>query len=117
MKNLFLAVICLIVLGCSTTSSDVRDVLDDSDRDELKSIAMNIDSQDMLLSSQGDSRIFKLHQNAAQVHKLVDNIAKQFGAEIVDLADAQYLLKLESALPDGGACLAGAASAAKGLSG
>jgi len=115
MKNTFLILICCFIQACSTTSSDVRVLFDDVDRQANASIKLFIDHDNTLLSSRGEGRIFKWHQSVDEVNQVFENIAAYYGFQLVSSSSAEYILKVDKILLDGVACTEGLESAAKGF--
>jgi len=95
----------LLQTGCSTSTANVRDVMDEVDRSELGFISMAIVGDDVQVSSQDSERLFELHNNEAQVIALAKNVARVYGFDMQPAGQAEFVLDLLQVLPDGGACL------------
>lgn len=111
-----LALVCCVLLGaCSTTSYNGSQLLEGVDKQSLRDVKININSDGIILASQANERLFKLHHNSAQVQEMLVNIATAFGFQVTSETDAEYRINILAAKPDGGECLQGLSSFGKGL--
>ena len=118
MKYVFLLLIGLIQ-ACSTTSSDARSILSGVSKEDKSihsAIALTITSTELITSSQGSGKLFKLHETKAEINQLAVNIARLYGFNMVAPDVAEFEMTLKLAQPDGGDCIEGLGVAAKGLS-
>lgn len=115
MKYILSVVCCVLLSACSTTSYNAPQLLEDIDRESLNKVKLYINSDNILLASQANERLFKLHHNAAQVHEMLENIARVLGFQLTPEAEAEYRLNVLAAKPDGGECLEGLSSFNKGF--
>ncbi len=115
MKYIVGFVCCFCLMACSTTTYRGQELLSGVDKDRLSSVSIFISSEQMVLASQANERLFKLHHNAAQVHEMVSNLARVFGFQLRPEAEAEYRLNLLAAKPDGGECLQGLSTVGKGF--
>lgn len=114
MKYIVGLLCCLLLTACSTTSYNAPNLLDGVDKQKLAKVKIHIHNDGIILASQANERLFKLHHNAAQVLEMTENIARAFGLQVTSEAQAEYRLHLLSAKPDGGDCLEGFSSFGKG---
>lgn len=114
MKYIAGLVCCLLLTACSTTSYNAANLLDGVDKQKLGQVRIHIHNDGIILASQANERLFKLHHNASQVLEMAENIARAFGLQVSSEAQAEYRLHLKSAKPDGGECLEGLSSFGKG---
>lgn len=115
MKNFILVSCCMFLLACSSTSYESSALIKNTTNKDLSSVTLYIDTRDVILASQANERLFKLHHNHAEVHEMINNIATKFGFQLSNEADAEYKLLVYDAKPDGGECLEGFSSFSKGL--
>ncbi len=115
MKYIVGFVCCFCLMACSTTTYRGQELLSGVDKDRLSSVSIFISSEQMVLASQANERLFKLHHNATQVHEMVSNLARAFGFQLRSEAEAEYRLNLLAAKPDGGECLQGLSTVGKGF--
>jgi len=115
MKIFLLLLICCLIQACSTTSSDVRVLLSDVDRQSNASIKLFIDNDNSQLTFDGDGRILKWHLTVGEVNQMFENVAAYYGFQLVGSSSAEYILKVDKVLLDGVACTDGLESAAKGF--
>ena len=104
-------VVALFLGGCSTTGSDVRLVSTKTDLSTARGVLVAITGEQIQISLQDSSRLYKLHSSSAEVLDLARTIAIHYGFELVDVAAADYVFNVTSAVPDGGACMEGVDSA------
>lgn len=67
-------------------------------------------------SSQAHGRIYTLHHGGAELKSLAEGVAKYYGFSVEPENQAQFLLEVNEAVPDGGACFEGVRSVGHGLS-
>ncbi len=115
MKYIVGFVCCFCLMACSTTTYRGQELLSGVDKDRLSAVSIFISSEQMVLASQANERLFKLHHNATQVHEMVSNLARAFGFQLRSEAEAEYRLNLLAAKPDGGECLQGLSAVGKGF--
>lgn len=113
--SVVLRTFCLITLtvaliGCSTTTSNVRDVMAEVDRSELSYIRMAVTGDVIQTALQDSERLFELHRNSAEVLELVQTVVRYYGFTLVDESEADFVLDIQQAVPDGGACVHGVES-------
>ncbi|MFT5718215.1 MAG: CHASE2 domain-containing sensor protein [Oleiphilaceae bacterium] len=133
---LFSFALCIVLSACSSSASDVHQIIEAVDRSSIQGVQLVIEGDDIQLTSQTIGSIFTLHQNAQEVRQLAELVAQQYGFIVVeakanveldeagvqndnpeiDEQNASFYLNILTAMPDGGACLGGLASAAKNLS-
>lgn len=107
MNRLLTLVLLVALAACSTTQYEAERLSKEIANAKQKPVKIAIDTQNIILSSQANERLFKLHHNQAEVHEMVENIAKRYGFQLTSVSDAEYLLKVYDAKPDGGACVKG----------
>lgn len=115
MKYVLTLACCVMLAACSTTSYNASQLLDNVDKKSLRDVKIAINSNGIILASQANERLFKLHHNSAQVQEMLVNIATTFGFQVTAEADAEYRLNVLAAKPDGGECLQGLSSFGKGF--
>jgi len=120
MKVLFWVMISFGLTACSTTTSDVRQLMNLADRSKTGEISLAIGAEKIQTTSQDDTRLYKLHHSGAGVTRITREVASLYGFKLTD-ADlnvdaADYYLHLTKAMPDGGACIGWLGSIAQGLS-
>lgn len=115
MKVILLSVLLSLLLACSSTQYESASLIKKNEMADLSSVRLHIDTKNIVLASQANERLFKLHHNQAEVQEMFENIAKRFGFHLSDSEVAEYKLEIESARPDGGKCLEGFSSFNKGL--
>lgn len=106
----------ILLIACSSTQYEPAVLIKSIDTKKLNAVKININSRGVILASQANERLFKLHHNERQVQEMFENIAKHFGFEITNEELAEYRLNVLDVKPDGGACLQGLSSFNKGLS-
>lgn len=104
-----------ILLGCSSTQYDSSELTSNIDQLHFKSVSLFIDSDKVVLASQANERLFKLHHNASEIDEMFNNIAKRVGFELTQEEQAAYRLQILDVKPDGGKCLDGFSAFNKGL--
>jgi hypothetical protein len=115
LNDIVLRALCLVALlvalaGCSTTTSNVRDVMDEVDRSELGFIRMAVTGDAIQTALQDSERLFELHSDSAEVLEIVQTVVRYYGFTLVDEDDADFVLDIQQAVPDGGACVHGVES-------
>jgi len=149
---IFSVALCLTLFACSSTTSDVNQIIEMVDRSSIQGVQLVVGGEDIQLTSQTHSSISTLHQNAKEVKRIAELVAQRYGFSVVeerghyefdDLKDADvqndsleggslkernpeksehegvntgFYINIITAMPDGGLCLEGLASAAKNLS-
>lgn len=115
MKHFFTLCFVITLFGCSSTQYNSSELINNIDKLSLDSITLVIDTGNVVLASQANERLFKLHHNASEVDEMFSNIAKRFGFKLTSEEEAIYRLNILDVKPDGGACLEGLSSFNKGL--
>lgn len=105
-----LAVIAMIS-ACSTTQSDVRRVSIATDRSSAIDTLLAVTGQNIRTSFQDSSALHTLHSDADTVLAIARIVARHYGFTLVAESEAEYVLDIKSAVPDGGACVDGVESA------
>lgn len=100
----------VVLTACSTTTSNVRDVMTEVDRSELGYIRMAVTGDVIQTSLQDSERLFELHSNRTDVLELVRTVVRYYGFTLVDESEADFVLDIQQAVPDGGACVHGVES-------
>jgi hypothetical protein len=139
---LFYFALSIVLSACSTTKSDVHEIIEAVDRSSIQGVQLVVDGNDIQLTSQTVGSIFTLHQNSQEVRRLAELVAQRYGFKVVEekvrselggavaldgtgeqnenteMRDENtgFYLNLLIAMPDGGACLEGLSTAAKNLS-
>ena len=67
MKHFFILGLAATLLGCSSTQYDASELVSHIDQLNLKAVKLAIDSENVVLASQANERLFKLHHNALEV--------------------------------------------------
>lgn len=116
MKIIVTLFFAILLVACSSTQYNSTELIKNFNPGKLNAVKININSRGVILASQANERLFKLHHNEAQVQEMFENIAKRFGFQITSLEQAEYRLNIVDAKPDGGECLQGLSSFNKGLS-
>jgi len=109
-------IMAILMASCSTTTSDVRQLAVGKGLESAKGVLLAIEGDSIQTSSQGDSRILSLHSSGQEILDIARNVARLYGFNVVNIAQANYVIDISSAVPDGGACIQGAESAELGLS-
>lgn len=111
MKSQLLSVVLLALLfmlsACSTTTSNVRDVMAEVDRSELAYVRIAVTGEKIQTALQDSGRLYELHSRSSEVLELAQAVAKYYGFSVVDPSEADFVLDLQQAVPDGGACVYG----------
>ena len=142
---LFSLVVCLIITACSSTTSDVHQVIEATDRTMIQDVDLEISAEGIQLTSQTTGSIFTLRQSKNEVIQVAKLVAQRYGFNVTqtqsqstssqigplneekaslttaDVAETVsvktgFVMNIITAMPDGGACLEGISSAAKNLS-
>jgi len=141
---IFSVTLCLTLFACSTTTSDVHQIIEAEDRSSIQGVQLVIGGGNIQLTSQTSGSIFTLHQNAEEVRRVAELVAQRYGFAVVEekvsselnedeLGDnpikeitsetneqgdvnTGFYIDILTAMPDGGACLEGFSSVAKNLS-
>lgn len=115
MKIIFTLFLTLLLGACSSTQYESAELIKHIDTTKLNQVKINIKSGGVILASQANERLFKLHHNADEVHEMFENIAVRFGFQVTSEDQAQYRLDVLDVKPDGGECVKGLASFNKGF--
>lgn len=107
--------VSLVLSACSTTTSNVRDVMAEVDRSELNYIRLALTGQSIQTSSQDSGRLYELHNSEQEVLELARAVAHFYGFTLVPPASADFILDINEAVPDGGACVYGVESVRDGF--
>jgi hypothetical protein len=103
-----LSVVAFVALsGCSTTTSNVRDVMAEVDRSELGFIKLAVVGEEIQTAFQDSERLYELHNRGPKVLGLAKTVAHYYGFDLVPEEEADFILEIQRALPDGGACVYG----------
>lgn len=97
----------LLLSGCSTTGSDVRQMSTITDLSSAAGVLVAVTGEQIQISSQDGGRLYKLHSRPAEVLESARVVAEHYGFVVVDVARADYVFNVKSAVPDGGACMGG----------
>ena len=65
----------------------------------------------MRTSFQNSGRLYKLHSDANTIVAIARIVARHYGFTVVEPQQAEYIIEIHSALPDGGACVSGVEAA------
>lgn len=106
----FFLVLIATLNGCSTTTSNVRDVMAEVDRSELSYIRIAVTGGVIQTALQDSEKLFELHSDRGQVLDLVQTVVRYYGFTLVDESEADFVLDIQQAVPDGGACVHGVES-------
>jgi len=110
----------LLLSACSSTRSDVHQIIDLADKSSTKGVKLVLEESDIQLSYQTNARIYSLHQSADGVRVITRLVLARYGVEVLDAGsesgDDVFSLKLLTAMPDGGACVEGFSVATQNLS-
>ena len=130
---------CIGLSGCSTTTSDVHQVMASIDRSAIQGVSLAIETIKVQRTSQTSGHIFTLHHTAEEIKHIAQLVAQRYGFSVVKNVDnsineesshhkntnempedshvkAGYYINVLNAMPDGGACLEGLAATAKNIS-
>lgn len=116
MKIIVTFFFAVLLVACSSTQYESAVLIKKIDSEKLNGVKITINSRGVILASQANERLFKLHHNERQVQEMFENIAKRFGFQVTNEEQAEYRLNVLGAKPDGGKCLQGLSSFNKGLS-
>lgn len=116
MKIIVFFFFSFLLVACSSTQYESAALIKKIDSEKLNAVKININSRGVILASQANERLFKLHHKEYQVQEMFENIAKRFGFQIANEGQAEYRLDVLDVKPDGGECLQGLSSFNKGLS-
>lgn len=110
MRSIVLSVACIVLVAmlsaCSTTSSDVRDIMVDlEDPSYVQLIKVAIGDNTFKTTSQDLERIFTLHHDSAEINQLAKSVADFYGFTVVPKEQAQFYIEFKEAVSDGGACM------------
>tara|TARA_R110001592_G_scaffold66678_2_gene204847 strand:+ start:11666 stop:12301 length:636 start_codon:yes stop_codon:yes gene_type:complete len=114
-KNLLTLFLVLLLTACSSTQYESAELIKNIDNAKLNAVKIYISSDGVILASQANERLFKLHHNTAEVQEMFENMAKRFGFQITNEEQAAYRLSVLDVKPDGGACVHGLSSFNKGF--
>lgn len=96
----------VLLASCSTTNSDVRDIMVDLEDPSYTSlIKVAIESNTVRTSSQAWGRIYTLHHESEEIHQMAESVARFYGFTVVPKDQAQFYIAINEAVPDGGACM------------
>ncbi len=115
----FTIIVSLMFSACSTTTSDVHQIIDSVDSSSIKGLKLVVGGDDIQRTFQTSSRIYSLHQSAEEVKNITALVANRYGFEVLGAGlenSADFYINLTAAMPDGGTCIEGLSSAAKNLS-
>lgn len=115
MKYFFILSFIAILSGCSSTQYNSAELNRNIGQLNLNAATVFIDSSQVVLASQANERLYKLHHKASEVDEMFHNIAKRIGFELTQEKNAAYRLQILDVKPDGGSCLSGFSSFNKGL--
>lgn len=115
MKIIVTLFLVILFCGCSSTQYESAALIKNIDAEKLSAVKIYIDSRGVILASQADVRLFKLHHNEQEVQEIVENVAIRFGFQISNEDQAAYRLNVLEVKPDGGQCVKGLSSFNKGL--
>lgn len=107
MRILVVFMMSFIVSACSTTTSNVRDVMAEVDRSDLSYIRLAVTGERIQTSSQDSGRLYELHSSAKGILELSNAVAHYYGFTMVAPDEADFVLDIVQAVPDGGACVYG----------
>ncbi len=102
--------IVILLAACSTTQYEASTLIQSIDSTKLNDVKINIDTTGVILASQANERLYKLHHNHAEVQEMFNNVAKRFGFQITNEEQAEYRLNVSDVKPDGGECIQGLSS-------
>jgi hypothetical protein len=105
----------VLLSACSSTQYESAVLIKNIDKAKLNGVKINIKSHGVILASQANERLFKLHHNHLEVQEMFENVAKQFGFQVTNKDQAEYRLNVLDVKPDGGECVQGLSSFNKGL--
>jgi len=78
------------------------------DRSELSYIKLAVTASDGIQTTLQDSgRLYEMHSRSDQVLSIIQTVTRYYGFTLVDEAEADFVLDIQQALPDGGACVYG----------
>ncbi len=107
LKVALAALLILALSACSTTTSSVRDVMGEVDRSELSFIRMAVTGSEIQTAFQDSSRLYELHSRSDEVLDVAKLVTRYYGFTLVSEEDADFVLDIKQAIPDGGACVYG----------
>lgn len=114
-KAAFVACLVLTLTACSTTTSSVRDVMGEVDRSELSFIRIAVTGADIQTAFQDSSRLYELHSRSDEVLEIAKLVTRYYGFTLVSEEEADFVLEIQQAIPDGGACVYGMEAARDGF--
>ena len=97
-KTIFIVTACLTLFACSSTTSDVNQVIEGVDRSSIQGVSLVIGGESIQLTSQTSSSIFTLYQNAKEVEHIAELVAQRYG--FVTVEEKDMIASFESALND-----------------
>ena len=103
LKVALAALLILALSACSTTTSSVRDVMGEVDRSELSFIRMAVTGSEIQTAFQDSSRLYELHSRSDEVLDVAKLVTRYYGFTLVSEEDADFVLDIKQAIPDGGA--------------
>ena len=115
MKKFLTLFLIVLLSACSSTQYESSVLIENIDKSKLNSVKIHIDSNGVILASQANERLFKLHHNHFEVQEMFENMAKKFGFQVTNKDQAEYRLNVLDVKPDGGDCVQGLSSFNKGL--
>lgn len=105
--TLMVVILTIGFTGCSTTTSNVRDVMAEVDRSELGFIKLAVVGEQIQTALQDSERLYELHNRGPKVLELAQTVARYYGFDLVPESEANFILEIQQAVPDGGACVYG----------
>ena len=116
MKIIVTLFLMVLLSACSSTQYESSVLIKDIDKAKLNGVKLYINSSGVILASQANERLFKLHHKAIEVQEMFENIALRFGFQLTNEEHAAYRLNVLDVKPDGGECVRGLSSFNKNLS-
>jgi hypothetical protein len=114
-KKICTLFLIMLLSACSSTQYESAVLIKNIDNAKLNAVKIYIDSHGVILASQANERLFKLHHNYREVQEIFENMAKKFGFKVTNKDQAEYRLNVFDVKPDGGECVQGLSSFNKGL--
>ena len=84
MKIILTLFLSLFLTACSSTQYESAELIKNIDKVKLNLVKIHINSRGVILASQANERLFKLHHNHLEVQEMIENVAKKFGFQVVN---------------------------------
>jgi len=101
---LCVSIVLAVLSGCSSTASDVRRVVSQTDLRSAQGVTIALQAEGLQRTFQDSSEIFTLRSSSREVETLATGVIEYMGFQLSSTSQAAYILRLKQVSPDGGAC-------------